>query len=96
MFLLLNDYIADDAAIEKVHPEHGAWFAEQIQRGNVVIAGRRIPPDGGVVILNVATRAEAEAFAAADPYTAAGVAKYTVVEFNLARSFPDRLPEVRG
>jgi uncharacterized protein YciI len=95
MFLLLNDYIADDAAIEKVHPEHGAWFADQLQRGKVVIAGRRVPPDGGVVILNVATRDEAESFAAADPYTIAGVAKYTVVEFNLARSYPDRLPEVR-
>jgi uncharacterized protein YciI len=96
MFLLLNDYVADDAEIEKVHPEHGAWFADQIQRGKVVIAGRRVPADGGVVILNVETRAEAEAFAAGDPYTIAGVAKYTVVEFNLARSYPDRLPEVKG
>ena len=96
MFLLLNDYIADDDEIEKVHPEHGAWFAAQIERGKVVVAGRRVPPDGGVILLNVDTRAEAEDFAANDPYTVAGVAKYTVVEFNLARSFPDRLPEVRG
>jgi uncharacterized protein YciI len=96
MFLLLNDYIADAAEIEKVHAEHGAWFADQITRGKVVIAGRRVPPDGGVVLLNVDTRAEAEAFAAGDPYTIAGVAKYTVFEFNLARSYPDRLPEVRG
>jgi uncharacterized protein YciI len=96
MFLLLNDYIADPSEIEKVHPEHGAWFADQIARGKVVVAGRRVPPDGGVIILDADSRAEAEAFAAGDPYTVAGVAKYTVVEFNLARSFPDRLPEVRG
>ena len=47
-------------------------------------------------MIDVATRAEAEAFAAGDPYTAAGVAKYTVIEFNLARCFPDRLPAVTG
>ena len=36
-------------------------------------------------MIDVATRAEAEAFAAGDPYTIAGVASYTVIEFNLAR-----------
>ena len=96
MFLLINDYLADEAQIMEVRPAHGAWFVEQAEHGRVVLAGRKVPPVGGVMLLDVATRAEAEAFAASDPYTIAGVAKYTVVEFNLARCFPDRLPEIRG
>ena len=79
-----------------VHPAHGAWFAERCEQGPVVMAGRQVPSVGGVVMIDVATRAEAEAFAAGDPYTSAGVASYTVIEFNLARCFPDRLPEITG
>ena len=95
MFLLLNDYLADDAQIMAVRPAHGAWFAEQAAQGRVVLAGRKVPAFGGVMLLDVATRAEADAFAASDPYTIAGVAGYTVIEFNLARCFPDRLPEIK-
>ena len=96
MFLLINEYLVDHDKLEEVHPAHGAWFAEQCKGGPVVMAGRQVPAVGGVVMIDVATRAEAEAFAAGDPYTAAGVAKYTVIEFNLARCFPDRLPAVTG
>ena len=96
MFLLINKYLVDEAGLAEVHPAHGAWFAEQCERGPVVMAGRQVPSVGGVVMIDVATRAEAEAFAAGDPYTGAGVASYDVIEFNLARCFPDRLPEVKG
>jgi uncharacterized protein YciI len=96
MFLLINEYLVDQGKLDEVHPAHSAWFAEQCTAGPVVMAGRQVPSVGGVVMVDVATRAEAEAFAAGDPYTAAGVAKYTVIEFNLARCFPDRLPEVKG
>ena len=77
-------------------PAHGAWFSEQAAKGRVVLAGRKASADGGVMLLDVATRAEADAFAASDPYTIEGVAGYTVIEFNLARCFPDRLPEIKG
>ena len=96
MFLLINKYLVDQDKLEEVHPAHGAWFAEQCRHGPVVMAGRQVPSVGGVVLIDVATRAEAEAFAAGDPYTTAGVASYTVTEFNLARCFPDRLPEITG
>ena len=96
MFLLINQYLVDEAQLAEVHPAHGAWFAEQCAHGPVVMAGRQVPSVGGVVMIDVATRAEAEAFAAGDPYTSAGVARYTVTEFNLARCFPHRLPEITG
>jgi uncharacterized protein YciI len=96
MFLLINKYLVDQEDLEVVHPAHGAWLADQCRSGPVVMAGRQVPSVGGVVMIDVATRAEAEAFAASDPYTGAGVARYTVIEFNLARCFPDRLPEVTG
>ena len=96
MFLLINQYLVDEAGLAEAHPAHREWFAEQCQHGPVVMAGRQLPSVGGVVMIDVATRAEAEAFAAGDPYTGAGVVNYTVIEFNLARCFPDRLPEIKG
>ena len=96
MFLLINEYLVEQDKLEEVHPAHGAWFTERCKDGPVVMAGRQVPLVGGVVMIDVATRAEAEAFAAGDPYTTAGLAKYTVIEFNLARCFPDRLPTVTG
>jgi uncharacterized protein YciI len=96
MFLLINKYLVDEAGLADAHPAHGAWFAEQCKNGPVVMAGRQVPSIGGVVMIDVATRAEAEAFAAGDPYTSAGVAGYEVIEFNLARCFPDRLREIIG
>ena len=96
MFLLINEYLVEQDKLEEVHPAHGAWFAELCKDGPVVMAGRQVPLVGGVVMIDVATRAEAEAFAAGDPYTTAGLAKYTVIEFNLARCYPDRLPTVAG
>jgi uncharacterized protein YciI len=96
MFLLINKYLVDQDQLAEVHPAHSAWFAEQCRTGPVVMAGRQIPSVGGVVMVDVASRAEAEAFAAGDPYTTAGLASYTAIEFNLARCFPDRLPEIKG
>jgi uncharacterized protein YciI len=42
----------------------------------VVGAGRRQPPTGGIVLLDVDTDDEARAIFAADPYVIAGVAEY--------------------
>ena len=94
MFLLLNEYAVDETTLATAHPAHVAWFVEQVDAGRVVMAGRQVPPVGGVIILHVATRAEAESFAANDPYALAGYATYRVIEFHAGVTRPELLAPV--
>ena len=91
MFLLLNNYTVDDATLLLARDAHVTWISEQIEAGKVVLAGRQNPPVGGVILIHADSRAEAEAFAAADPYAKEGYATYQVVEFNAAIARPELL-----
>lgn len=62
-------------------PTHLAWLAEH--QGKIVSGGALLDPAGqpagSLIVIDVADRAEAEAFAAADPYTKAGLFESSVV-----------------
>src|SRR3954470_2960313 len=90
MFLLLNTYIDSDKVAE-LQPVHREWFGEQCRRGHVILAGRQVPLEGGVIIVALPDRRSAEELAAGDPYCAGGAARYEVIEFNAAVAYPDRL-----
>jgi uncharacterized protein YciI len=45
------------------------------------VSGRRKPPVGGIVVLDVGSVEEAEAIMAEDPFAASGVAVYQPYEF---------------
>ena len=77
MFLLINKYLVDEADWPKCILRTVRGSPSNASSGPVVMAGRQVPSIGGVVMIDVATRAEAEAFAAGDPYTSAGVASYS-------------------
>ncbi len=48
-------------------------------------AGRQQPPVGGIVLLDVATEAEARVIMAGDPYVLHGVADYEPIGWNPTR-----------
>ena len=90
MFLLINTYTGSDQ-LEVLRPSHREWFDEQCRLGHVVLAGRMVPADGGVILVDVADRITAEALAASDPFAKGGAAVYEIIEFNAAVTFPERL-----
>ena len=94
MFLLLNEYTVDETTLDTARPAHTAWFGEQVRAGRVVMAGRQVPPVGGVIVINAETRSEAEEFARLDPYSVAGFASYRVIEFNAGVARPELLARV--
>ena len=72
-------------------PEHLAYLAEHAEK--LILAGAQWDDDGqpigSVVIVDVDTREEAEAFAAADPFSRNGVfGDVTITEYRVA--FLDR------
>jgi uncharacterized protein YciI len=62
-------------------PAHLAWLegqaAKLVSGGAMLDAEGR--PAGSLIVIDVADRAEAEAFVAADPYTKAGLFESTVI-----------------
>jgi hypothetical protein len=97
MFLLINQYLVDEAGLAEVHPAHTRVVRRAVPQrpgrdgGSSATVGRWCGHDR-----RRDPSRRPRPFAAGDPYTGAGVVNYTVIEFNLARCFPDRLPEIKG
>ena len=82
LYLLTYDYVADIVERRAPHREaHLAHIAAWHGDGRVVMAGAvGDPPAGALFVLRVGDPAEAEAFAEADPYVAAGLVTARRVE----------------
>lgn len=85
MYLMISTYLAPLAEVDALRDEHLRFLAGLEQRRLVVSAGRQDPPVGGVVILAVASEAEAVALMAEDPYVRAGVARYQAIGWQPSR-----------
>jgi len=71
-FVVTIEY-TDLAARERALPEHRDYLAAGRAQGIVTESGPFADGKGGMYILNVADEAQARAFVADDPYTAAGM-----------------------
>lgn len=69
---------ADRAA--ELRSEHYRYFGPFFDRGTFLFGARRVPPTGGVILVEGTTREELEDILAGDPYAKAGVATYTIGE----------------
>ncbi len=82
MFHVLNiTYLAPLDVVDQTRPAHLEWLGKQVDAGRILLAGRLETQDGAVVIAADMSAEEADAIAAADPYTQAGVARYDRVSF---------------
>ena len=71
-FVVTIEY-TDLAARERALPNHRDYLAAGRAHGVVTESGPFADGKGGMYILNVADEAQARAFVAEDPYTAAGM-----------------------
>ena len=82
---MISDYLLPLDEVDRSREAHQAFLDGLEERGIIVSAGRRNPPVGGVVILDVPTAEEAIAVMADDPYVKANAAAYKPVGFNPTR-----------
>ncbi len=81
MFHVLSlTYLQPEDVVDGVRPSHLAWLADEVAAGRILLAGRT-QARGAVLVAGDMSAEEAEAVAAADPYTLAGVARYDRVSF---------------
>ncbi|MCV7251595.1 GTP cyclohydrolase [Mycobacterium hackensackense] len=82
LFHVLNlTYLQPDDVVDATRPAHLAWLTEEVAAGRILLAGRT-QTRGAVLITGDMSAEEADALAAADPYTQAGVARYDRVSVN--------------
>lgn len=82
---MISTYLKPLDEVDKLRDQHLSFLDEQEARGVVAGAGRRTPPVGGVVILDVSTEEEARATMARDPYVLHGAAEYEAIGFDPSR-----------
>ena len=85
MYLMVSTYRRPLDEVDAVRAEHFAFMDKLEAAGLVVAAGRQQPPVGGIVLLDVATEAEARVIMAGDPYVLHGVADYEPIGWNPTR-----------
>ncbi len=88
MFVILLDYTAPLADIDRHMRAHVKFLNAQYASGTFVVSGRRIPRTGGVILARGKSREEIEAIMNEDPFVARGAATFEVVEFNSSQKAP--------
>jgi len=68
-------------------PPHMDWVNAGYDSGMFLASGRKVPRTGGMILAQ-GDRAEIEAYVAADPFAAEGVAVYEVTEVAVTRTAP--------
>jgi uncharacterized protein YciI len=81
MVVLISEYQRPLDEVDVHREAHLAFLAGLREQGKIVVSGRRKPPAGGVVVLDVGSVQEAEAIMAEDPFATSGVAVYQAYEF---------------
>lgn len=82
LYLEISRYIRPLEEIDIHLASHRVWLRHNIALGHILIAGRRTPRIGGVIIFKAQTEAEARSIAESDPFVIAGVAEFDLVAWD--------------
>jgi uncharacterized protein YciI len=80
MFVISLTYKVELDVVDSHMDAHVAWIRTAMADGWLLIAGRKIPREGGILIAR-GVREDIEAKAAADPFVTQGVADFAITEF---------------
>lgn len=80
MIVVTLSYTVDPAEITALRPAHIEWLKQGMADGKLLLAGRKVPVTGGMLLVN-GTLEEAQAWCATDPFALHDVAKYEYFEF---------------
>jgi uncharacterized protein YciI len=82
LFIAQSTYHKPLTEIDPHLPAHAAWIKGHTEKGQVLGAGRQVPPHvGGVILFKSDSLAEVESWLKEDPYSQLGLATYALTEF---------------
>jgi uncharacterized protein YciI len=85
--VVLLTYVKPLDEVDALMADHVAWLDRGFAEGAFVVAGRRNPRTGGVIMMRGDAASVAE-IAATDPFVTGGVATVEVVAFNASFAQP--------
>lgn len=88
MFVLSLTYVVPLEQIDALRADHLDWLARGRDAGHFLAWGRKVPVTGGMIFARAASKAEAEALAAEDPFIRAGAATVEVIELSATYAGP--------
>jgi uncharacterized protein YciI len=89
MFVIELIYTAGLAKIDAAMKAHVAFLQKQYAAGNLVVWGRKIPREGGIILAVGDSRDQIEGIMAQDPFVTRGLADVRVIEFSVSQRAPD-------
>src|SRR5262245_13001165 len=88
--VVLGTYLADLEDVDANRAPHLEWIDEQVAAGRILVAGRRTPPDGSVLVLVDISAEAAHALMELDPHSVKGLVRYDVAGiFTPTRLWPE-------
>jgi uncharacterized protein YciI len=76
--VVLGTYLAPIEEVDAEREAHLAFLRGLVDEGTALMAGRRTPPEGSVIVLCDVPADAAHALLEADPYIRAGLVRYDV------------------
>lgn len=95
IYMVKLTIVVDRAVYEPHLPAHIAYLQELKARGALVLSGPFADRTGGMVLVNAASRAEAESIAEADPLIANRVDTYELREWLITDGQPEEIVVMR-
>jgi uncharacterized protein YciI len=89
MFVVELIYKAELAAIDAAMKAHVAFLERGYAAGHFLMSGRKIPRDGGIILVAGLERPALEALMHEDPFVAQGLAELRIIEFRASQRAKD-------
>lgn len=97
MYVINLRYTGALAEIDDALDAHRDYLARYFAAGVFVIAGPKVPRDGGIILVSGIERERLDEIIAEDPFAQQNLAHYDVTEFKATRLAPGlTLPEPKG
>jgi uncharacterized protein YciI len=94
MYVINLRYTGALAEIDDALEAHREFLTRYFEAGVFVMAGPKVPRDGGVIIASGIERDKLDAIIAEDPFAQQHLAHYDITEFKATRLAPSwKLPE---
>ena len=81
MFIISITYTKSIPEVDALMTPHREYLQRYFDSGVFVLAGRKVPRSGGVILVNNMERAKIESIVAEDPFFTGDVASFEITEF---------------
>lgn len=81
MFLIDMEFTKPDLITPDLTTKHRLYLSAEYEKGNLMFGGRKRPRTGGIILSQHQSRSAVDALLQNDPFIRAGVARYTITEF---------------